>query len=378
MGTSAPAYRAGLFPSVVTNAPADLDELWALVDWFTWGSLLGTRRLFNKEIADLITAGRDKNAAPEDMRRGEAAATHLMQLLRPHLLRREKEVLRAAAAAPAASAGASGDVENLGSHIGRLGLSSAAAPPPTMGAMGRKKEVVVWCTMPAPQVAVYKEFLESDKVASVLRNGHRSALTAITVLRKISCHPALLSKSAAETPEGALLDDADADDGAIDSIRTATPIQWSKEGLPAPAELLATCGKLNVLLRLLKLLRREGHRTLVFSQSSRSECLFLALFASTNSIAVCFVAVLDIVECVLTAQVDGLRYLRVDGSVPGQERARIVREFNENPRYNLCLLTTGVGSLGLTLTSATRVVVYDLSWNPSTDCQGVCVMARET
>lgn len=87
-------------------------------------------------------------------------------------------------------------------------------------------------------------------------------------------------------------------------------------------------------------------------------------------------AVLDIMEHVLSAEDAGLQYLRVDGSVPGQERARIVREFNENARYSLCLLTTGVGSLGLTLTSATRVVIYDLSWNPSTDCQGECGAAE--
>lgn len=37
----------------------------------------------------------------------------------------------------------------------------------------------------------------------------------------------------------------------------------------------------------------------------------------------------------------------------------------------ICLLTTGVGALGLTLTGADRVVVTDPSWNPSVDAQAV-------
>lgn len=126
---------------------ADLDELWALVDYFTWGSLLGTRRTFNREIGDLIVAGRDKSALPEDMRRGEAAASRLMHLLRPHLLRREKEVLRLQATMN--DKRPQGDLGSLTAGIARMAL---APPTAAMGAMGRKKEVVVWCTMPPPQV----------------------------------------------------------------------------------------------------------------------------------------------------------------------------------------------------------------------------------
>ena len=46
-------------------------------------------------------------------------------------------------------------------------------------------------------------------------------------------------------------------------------------------------------------------------------------------------------------------------------------DFNADPTIAVCLLSTGVGAHGLTLTAATRVVVFDPSWNPAVDAQAV-------
>lgn len=132
--------------------------------------------------------------------------------------------------------------------------------------------------------------------------------------------------------------------------------------------MLESCGKLRQFVRLVRSLR-EGHfRVLVFSQWSR---------------------VLDIIGVVLRAMDQralpaeydpasasqapagkpggGLppaprkvRFLRIDGSVAMLERARLVDQFNSDAAVSVCLLTTGVGSLGLTLTSATRVIIFDV------------------
>ena len=122
----------------------DLDELWSLVDYFSWGTLLGTRRQFNIAFADKIIAGRDKNAAINEMRQGEEAASQLMDLIRPHLLRREKEVLRKTASCEVAS-----DIDALSAGVASLDLKPSVA---AFGKMGTKKEVVVWCAMTASQV----------------------------------------------------------------------------------------------------------------------------------------------------------------------------------------------------------------------------------
>lgn len=44
-------------------------------------------------------------------------------------------------------------------------------------------------------------------------------------------------------------------------------------------------------------------------------------------------------------------------------------DFNGNPDVFAFLLTTKVGGLGVNLTGADRVLLYDPDWNPSTDIQ---------
>lgn len=41
----------------------------------------------------------------------------------------------------------------------------------------------------------------------------------------------------------------------------------------------------------------------------------------------------------------------------------------QDASYTIFLLTTRVGGLGVNLTGANRVVIYDPDWNPATDLQ---------
>jgi hypothetical protein len=53
------------------------------------------------------------------------------------------------------------------------------------------------------------------------------------------------------------------------------------------------------------------------------------------------------------------------------DREEIINRFNSSPDLPVLFLTTGVGGVGITLTGADRVIIYDPSWNPATDAQAV-------
>jgi SNF2 family DNA or RNA helicase len=62
-------------------------------------------------------------------------------------------------------------------------------------------------------------------------------------------------------------------------------------------------------------------------------------------------------------------YRRLDGKTRGERRLDVVRDFNTNPSIFLFLVSTKAGGVGLNLTSANIVIVFDPSWNPSDDLQ---------
>jgi superfamily II DNA or RNA helicase len=69
---------------------------------------------------------------------------------------------------------------------------------------------------------------------------------------------------------------------------------------------------------------------------------------------------LDLIEPLLK----GLRFVRLDGSVPQKERQALVQEFQTEPDCRV-FLTTNAGSTGLNLQAANTVINVDLPWNPA-------------
>lgn len=77
---------------------------------------------------------------------------------------------------------------------------------------------------------------------------------------------------------------------------------------------------------------------------------------------------LDIIEAFVNEE--GYTYNRMDGTTPIGARQSLISQFND-PESGLFvfLLTTKVGGLGVNLTGANRVILFDPDWNPSTDLQ---------
>jgi TATA-binding protein-associated factor len=81
---------------------------------------------------------------------------------------------------------------------------------------------------------------------------------------------------------------------------------------------------------------------------------------------------LDMVQNdVLKKMLPSVQYLRMDGSVDASRRQEIVNKFNSDPSYDVLLLTTSVGGLGLNLTGADTVIFVEHDWNPQKDLQAM-------
>lgn len=158
---------------------------------------------------------------------GAARAAELRRLVSPYILRREKDKVlgtdSSGAAAAGSSAGSSSSAAAArGGGAGSDGVvaaatlaaaggtsSSAAAGtppqpaaaaaggvgPPRPAAMGSKTDLVVWLRLTPLQRHIYEAFLHSDAVKAAL-NSTKSPLAALTVLKKVCDHPALLSERA--------------------------------------------------------------------------------------------------------------------------------------------------------------------------------------
>ncbi|XP_063615585.1 DNA repair and recombination protein RAD54B-like [Penaeus indicus] len=72
------------------------------------------------------------------------------------------------------------------------------------------------------------------------------------------------------------------------------------------------------------------------------------------------------------------QYLRLDGSVPTGKRQELVDRFNNNYSKDFVfLLSAKAGGVGLNLIGASRILLYDIDWNPATDLQAMARVWRD-
>ncbi|XP_074739018.1 DNA excision repair protein ERCC-6-like [Strix uralensis] len=312
---------------LLTGTPVqnNLREMWSLFDFACQGSLLGTAKTFKMEYENPITRAREKDATLGEKALGLKISENLMTIIKPYFLRRTKE-----------------DIKN--NHADKPDAPLPENSAPVMPSLTRKNDFVVWVYLAPVQEEIYRNFLSLDHVKEVLMTT-RSPLAELTVLKKLCDHPRLLPARACvqlgleeqEHSEQGHGSEAGMLSGAneIDHLSDETVIQES--------------GKMLFLVGLLERLREEGHRTLVFSQSRK---------------------MLDIIEHVLSCR--QFKIMRIDGTIAHlTEREKRINAFQSNKDYSVFLLTTQVGGVGITLTAASRVVIFDPSWNPATDAQAV-------
>ncbi|CAK7896958.1 ISWI chromatin-remodeling complex ATPase Isw2p [[Candida] anglica] len=186
-----------------------------------------------------------------------------------------------------------------------------------------KQELNVYTRMSEMQKKWYQKILEKDIDAVNGANGKKESktrlLNIVMQLRKCCNHPYLF--------EGA------------------------EPGPPYTTDehLVYNSQKMIILDKMLKKFQREGSRVLIFSQMSR---------------------MLDILEDYCHFR--QYAYCRIDGQTDHSDRVNAIDEYNKpGSEKFVFLLTTRAGGLGINLTSADIVVLFDSDWNPQADLQAM-------
>ncbi|GLD53796.1 chromodomain-helicase-DNA-binding protein 3 [Lates japonicus] len=190
--------------------------------------------------------------------------------------------------------------------------------------MPAKTELIVRVELSPMQKKYYKLILTKNFEALNSKGGGNqvSLLNIMMDLKKCCNHPYLFpvaSMEAQKTPSGAY------------------------EG----SALTKASGKLLLLQKMLRKLKEQGHRVLVFSQMTK---------------------MLDLLEDFL--DYEGYKYERIDGGITGALRQEAIDRFNAPGACQFCfLLSTRAGGLGINLATADTVIIFDSDWNPHNDIQ---------
>ncbi|XP_078586774.1 lymphocyte-specific helicase-like [Branchiostoma floridae x Branchiostoma japonicum] len=124
------------------------------------------------------------------------------------------------------------------------------------------------------------------------------------------------------------------------------PLDPATQDYLVDERLVESSGKLLLLDKMLPMLHKQGHKVLVFSQMTK---------------------MMDVLEDYCLYR--GHKYCRLDGTMAYPDRQEQIDTFNKDPDYFVFLLSTRAGGLGINLTAADTVIIYDSDWNPQCDLQ---------
>ncbi|KAG9232554.1 SNF2 family N-terminal domain-containing protein [Amylocarpus encephaloides] len=203
-----------------------------------------------------------------------------------------------------------------------------------------KTEYVLFCSPTQAQVQVYQHVLESSVFGSMIGNSE-CKLQLITMLKKICNSPSLLVKQDAESSPDSKM--AQLLEVIPSELLCRSPVKVS--------------GKFRVLDQLIRYL----------SQNTSEKIVLVSNYTAT----------LDILGQHLCSL--GLPFLRLDGSTPSGSRQDLVDTFNRTSASKnfAFLLSAKSGGAGINLVGASRLVLFDVDWNPAIDLQAMARIHRD-
>lgn len=291
---------------ILTGTPVqnDLEEFFAVCDFVVPGcfnSLASFRAVF----ASPIIASRDSSASTSTKQLGEARARELGLITSKFVLRRTSNILE------------------------------KYLPP--------KHETAIFCRLQPSQEVAYEEEARRCTRDVAGANLNYAPLSAITSLRKICGHPALLRSTSDES-------DSESDENANEC-----PSKYGNNKQSVKSDAKAE-DSVKMLV------------TLAICEACIAKKDKLVLVSN-------FTSSLDLLQNALKSQ--SISYCRLDGSTAVSTRGDIVRRFNEGSLGDVFLLSAKAGGVGLNLIGASRLILFDPDWNPATDAQAMARVWRD-
>ncbi|KAF2403611.1 putative TBP associated factor [Trichodelitschia bisporula] len=288
-------------------------ELWSLFDFLMPG-FLGTEKVFKDRFSKPIAASRNAKANSKEQEAGALAIEALHKQVLPFLLRRLKEEV----------------LNDL--------------PPKILQNY--------YCDLSDLQRRLFEDFHKkegraiADAASDSSKEGKAHIFQALQYMRKLCNSPALAVKPTHKQYDS-LVRELATRKTRLDDIQHAPKLRALRDllldcGIGTDASAESDSNPVEAV---------SQHRALIFCQMKE---------------------MLDMVQQhVLGDQLKGVQYLRLDGGVEASKRQDIVNRFNNDPSYDVLLLTTSVGGLGLNLTGADTVIFVEHDWNPQKDMQAM-------
>ncbi|KAJ3352555.1 hypothetical protein GGF32_003657 [Allomyces javanicus] len=351
---NSPARRIGLTGTPLQNSLIEYYNLTTIV-----GENLGSREEFRDRFERPIMAGQNSDSTPAERRRAAYALEFLGEFLGDIVLRRDNSLLKQ-------------DLPPLYEYVVYLDVTSAQKAlvraflqnqPSTDMGVGSHLAMAKRFTQIFNHPTVFVRALRKPKIARAARRSGGgggddaadpgAAAAAGLAKRRV---PVIVLDDEGDGYQFIDVDDlsdeeADAVVASADATPAEQPLAWLDEYTAAHHLDAATISsKMDVCLALLEQFRSgpTKEKAIVFSQSVQS-LEFLAAALRARAFHVCFLY----------------------GGTEDKDRQRQITEFNDDPRCDVFLISTTAGGTGVNLVAASRVIIFDFQWNPTSEEQAI-------